>query len=313
MTSSDRPATTSANGAPFVSVGLPVYNGARFLAETLDSHLAQTYENFELIISDNGSTDDTEAICRAYAARDERIKYHRSDENRGGSWNYNNVFHLSSAEYFKWSAHDDLLAPTYLERCVEVLHRAPPSVVLAYPKTTIIAEDGSFVRHYEDRLDLREPTPHRRIRRLVRDVVMSNAAFGLMRSSVLAQTRLLPSFVSSDWVMLFELALRGQFWEIPERLFFRREHQAMSRYANIGPTEVMKWFNPAHNARYVTEFWRLFSEHLVSIGRSPLDRAEKARVYDVFVPVWGRRHWRRMGREAVGFVHAVRVRSPETR
>ncbi len=292
---------------PRVSIGLPVYNGARFLAETLDCHLAQTYRDFELIISDNGSTDETEAICRAYADRDARIRYYRSPENRGASWNYNRVFHLSRGEYFKWSSHDDLLAPTYVERCVDVLDQAP-SIVVCYPKTTIIDENGSIVREYDDRLNLSEPTPHERARHLVRTIIMANPAFSMMRSSALRHTRLLDSFVSSDYVLLFELALLGEFREIPEPLFFRREHPAMSRHANIGPEQVMKWFDPSHRGRYVTEFWRLFAEHLVSIARLPLSPAEKLKVYATFVPAWGRRRWRRMWYETAGLVRVLPAR-----
>ena len=115
---------------PRVTIGLPVYNGQNYLVETLESLLAQTYTDFELVISDNASTDRTEAICRQYAAGDARIRYYRNDENIGASANYNRAFELGRGEYFKWAAHDDLLAPTYLERCVEVLD-ANPDVVLA--------------------------------------------------------------------------------------------------------------------------------------------------------------------------------------
>ena len=110
---------------PRVSIGMPVYNGAAFLRESLDSLLSQTYEDFELVISDNGSTDGTQNICRAYATEDVRIRYYREEENRGAAWNYNRVFELARGEYFKWAAHDDVHAPTFLERCVEVVDNNP--------------------------------------------------------------------------------------------------------------------------------------------------------------------------------------------
>src|SRR3982751_485615 len=100
---------------PKVSIGLPVYNGELHLALALDSILAQTYGDFEIVISDNGSTDGTESICRRYAAADPRIRYERNETNRGAAWNYNHVFELSRGEYFKWMAHDDLIEPNYLE------------------------------------------------------------------------------------------------------------------------------------------------------------------------------------------------------
>src|SRR5512145_868606 len=116
---------------PRVSIGLPVYQGARFIRNALESILAQTHEDFELIISDNASTDGTEAIVRAYAERDRRVKYHRNARNVGAAQNFNRVFSLASGEYFQWVAHDDVLAPACIARCVEVLDRER-DVVLCY-------------------------------------------------------------------------------------------------------------------------------------------------------------------------------------
>jgi glycosyltransferase involved in cell wall biosynthesis len=106
---------------PRVSIGLPVYNGERFLKDALDSILSQTYRDFELIISDNASSDHTEEICRRYAARDERVRYYRYDNNVGAARNFNRVFQLSRGEYFKWAAHDDICSPGFLQRCVKIL------------------------------------------------------------------------------------------------------------------------------------------------------------------------------------------------
>src|SRR5688572_7662493 len=119
---------------PKVSIGLPVYNGENYLSQALDSLLGQTYSDFELIISDNGSTDRTQEICRAYAIKDRRVRYFRSATNRGAAWNFNNVFALSSGKYFKWAAHDDICAPEFLERCLEVLE-CDPGIVVCFPKT----------------------------------------------------------------------------------------------------------------------------------------------------------------------------------
>src|SRR5207244_8337852 len=117
---------------PRVSIGLAVYNGERFLRQTLDSIAAQTFEGFELVISDNASSDSTEEICRTYAARDSRIKYSRNSVNIGGNDNFNRAFRLSSGQYFRWSAADDIFAPTSLEVCVNVLDEHA-EVVLCYP------------------------------------------------------------------------------------------------------------------------------------------------------------------------------------
>src|SRR5947199_9425659 len=82
-------------------------------------------------ISDNGSTDGTETICRDYAAKDRRVRYYRGNRNRGSVWNFNRVFRLAQAEYFKWAACDDICVPEYVGGCVEVLDSAR-SIVLIY-------------------------------------------------------------------------------------------------------------------------------------------------------------------------------------
>ena len=124
--------------APLVTIGLPVYNGGQFLATALDSLLGQTFTDFELIISDNASTDTTEEICREYARADARVRYRRSSENRGFTWNANRVVELAAGKFFRWAAHDDACLPTFLERCVETLRSESPSVVLAYPRSKVI-------------------------------------------------------------------------------------------------------------------------------------------------------------------------------
>ncbi|MBD2214537.1 glycosyltransferase family 2 protein [Nostoc linckia FACHB-104] len=97
-----------------LSIGLPVYNGKKFIRESIDCILNQTFQDFELIISDNASTDNTEKICREYAAKDNRIRYYRNAKNIGCARNFHRAFELSTGEYFKWVAYDDLHAPEYL-------------------------------------------------------------------------------------------------------------------------------------------------------------------------------------------------------
>jgi len=106
---------------PRLSIGLPVYNGEEYLAESFDALLGQTYEDFELVVSDNASTDGTEAICRKYAAQDSRIRYLRLPRNIGATPNHNHVFAESRGELFKWASHDDLYGRDLLRLCVEAL------------------------------------------------------------------------------------------------------------------------------------------------------------------------------------------------
>ena len=139
---------------PTVSIGLPVYNGAEYLTQTLDTLLKQSFRDFEIIISDNASTDATQEICTQYQELDPRIKYYRVDENKGAAWNFNRVFQLARGKYFKWAAHDDLILPTFLERCVEVLDNSP-DVVLVFTKLDIIDAQGKKVDTYENSIKYR--------------------------------------------------------------------------------------------------------------------------------------------------------------
>ena len=278
---------------PTVSIGLPVYNGERFLAEALDSLLGQTFTDFELIISDNASTDATEEICRAFARSDPRIEYRRSPENRGEAWNFNRVLELATGQFFKWAAHDDVCAPTFLERCVETFRSESSAVVLVYPRATAIDEHGAVLWEHWDRLDLREATPHERIKHLVRKPAnMGTSIHGLIRTSALRQTRGELPFPGSDYVTLAELALLGEFREIPELLFHRRFHPGMSRRAHATLADLAEWFEPGSSNRVVLEYWTLLFQHLVSIKRAPLGFRERMRCCAVFVPSWTR-YWRR--------------------
>jgi glycosyltransferase involved in cell wall biosynthesis len=284
-------------GPPRVSIGLPVYNGDRFLEQTLDMLLAQTFRDFELVIADNASTDRTQEICLAYAGPDERIRYYRSDENRGATWNFNRAFTLTRSEYFKWSAYDDLCEPTFLEQCISALDRQPRAV-LVFPKTRLIDESGHFVRDHEDGLALPQQTAHERLGRLVAALGYANPVYGLIRSSALRRTRLLGDYPSADYVLLAELALLGEFAELPERLFLRRIHPQMSRLQNPDPASAARWFRPDTQARFRAESSRLCLEHLVAISHAPLGVAERLRCIGTFARVGGRRYAHHVLREA---------------
>jgi glycosyltransferase involved in cell wall biosynthesis len=107
--------------SPRVSFGMPVYNGAKTIASALESILGQTFADFEVIISDNASTDATSGIAQDFCKADRRIQYFRNERNLGAHPNFNRAFTLSRGEYFKWAAHDDVIASDYLEKCVRVL------------------------------------------------------------------------------------------------------------------------------------------------------------------------------------------------
>src|ERR1700726_3052082 len=152
---------------PLVSIGIPVFNAQRYLREALDSLIAQDYENIELVISENASTDGTAAICREYAARDPRVRYERAEMNQGAVWNFNRVYSLARGTYFMWAAFDDLRAPSYVRRCVERLE-AQPSAVLCCTDVRLIDEAGRRIQP-DPRMRLAHPvggSPAARVRAL---------------------------------------------------------------------------------------------------------------------------------------------------
>ena len=277
---------------PPVTLAMPVFNGERYLEETLASLLGQELADFELVISDNGSTDCTEAICRAAAAADARITYHRHDRNRGAAWNYNHLVGLARGRYFKWCGHDDICEPTYLVRCVDALEAAGPAAVLAYPRTVLINADGAPRRSYDDGLDLRDTAPHDRFAGLLRNLGLANAVFGLIRTDTLRATQLIGAYNLSDLVLLCELALRGQMLEVPEELFRRRMHAGSSHEANPTLRSVREWFSGQAASGPIFERTRLIAEIVRAVLRAPLTRREQAACLGVLARTWGPRYTR---------------------
>lgn len=258
-----------------ISIGLPVYNGARYLGEAIDSILSQTFFDFELIISDNGSSDSTVEICRRYAADDSRVRLELNASNRGAAWNYNRVFALATGEYFKWCSHDDSIAPTYLQRCYEVL-AAHPKTVLCYPQTLLIDEHGGNPTFYPDGLHLDAPDPVARFERyLFRPAKRCNPLLGLMRREALIRTDLIGSYNASDQVLLAHLALLGGFYEIPEPLMLRRDHPGASLRANRTAREVAAWFDPSRRGKIVLPALRHGWEYLRCIRKAKLGLSQQ--------------------------------------
>ena len=223
---------------------MPVYNAESYLEEALESLIAQSFEDLEVVISDNASTDATEEICRAYAQKDDRIRYCRSRQNYGVIHNFNNVFRLSAGEYFKWAGSDDICGRDYLLRAVETLD-SDPSVVLVWAKTIGIDERGARVPLPSEVSDLNAPNsvysldPVDRVRRLLRHMWWVDGPFhGVMRADALAQTRWLhPPHPSGDQILLTELSLKGRFYEIPEEMFFTRVHPGKTSRRHSSLTE----------------------------------------------------------------------------
>lgn len=286
------------SNVPPLSLGMPVYQGESYLPDTLDSILEQDFGDFELLISDNASTDGTADICQEYVQRDQRVRYIRNQTNQGAARNYNQVFALTTGRYFKWASYDDLLAPSYLRRCTETLDSAPPTVAVCYPRTTIIDGQGAVVRVHDDNFDIRGHDPAKRLAEFAWRWSLCNPCFGIHRRSVLAKTRLIEPYISSDVTLLAELALRGEFWEVPERLFFRRVHATSSRQGDVTLDDVARWFHPAQRPGRLHPRHRIFFEILRAIEQAELPPVDRIRCYAAFTTAWSMRRSRVMAGRA---------------
>jgi len=261
---------------PRLSIGLPVFNGELLIRDALDSILGQTFTDFELIISDNGSHDRTEEICRSCAAKDSRIRYLRNDVNKGVVWNFNRVFEIATGEYFKWVTHDDVYRPTFLERCIEYLDQNPDTVMV-YTKTTDIDINGLVIedRHW----DLREnsPFPWERFRHLICNEHSCFQIFAVIRSQALRKTQLHGSYYGSDRVLLAELSLLGPFYEVPEDLFLHREYSGRVTKTYDTPQLMYKLYKPDAGKQRSFPFCKLFREYFSVVSGSSLGLHDKLR------------------------------------
>jgi glycosyltransferase involved in cell wall biosynthesis len=235
---------------PTVSVGVPVYNGEKFLPNALKRLLEQNYEDFELIITDNASTDATEEICREFAGRDGRVRYYRNAVNVGLAANHNRAFSFARGQFFKWSAHDDDFPRAMLATFVGALQKAPADVVLVYSPCEYIDELGQVVGVDSDG-SKDHPSARQRLSYLLRNLNAYNSLYGLIRSSVLRKTHLHGLFPMSDHVLLSELAMLGVFVQIPEPVLRIRRHPGRSFAANTSAKALRELFNPGHGKQFL--------------------------------------------------------------
>ena len=287
---------------PKLSIGIPVYNGESYLPEALRAFLEQDYSDFELIVSDNASTDRTEAIVREFAARDSRIRYYRNPENLGASRNFSRVFDYARGEFFKWACADDLPYPGYLRRLTETLAAAPPEVVLVTSRVALIDGEGRPLTDEEgrpfawtewasewggpERLSTDAATPSRRLAEVLPRLRWCTAYMGIFRREALALTRKIDAFAVSDRVLMVEVAMLGKIIEIDEFLLARRQHPGISTEIAKTPEEYALWIDPkTKNVRRASR--RIMSlEYLASIRRLPLSPLERVRCAVVIAKIW---------------------------
>lgn len=294
---------------PRVSIGLPVFNGEKYIKTALDSLISQDFDDFELIISDNASTDQTRAICRAYAAKDARIQYYRNESNIGSAPNYRKVFELARAEFFKWCSYDDVWHPRFLSRCLQVFESAPPCTVLVYPLCDLIDEHGKVLGRAPDRVETRKRSPHGRLAEVLSNVSYAYPVWGLIRTDCLRRTKLTGSTPYWDETLLAELSLFGEIREVPEVLSQQRVHDANAvalcaieqgtevsndpSKANRRTREALRaWTDPtqARKRVWLPSYEEHLWEHAKRVYHAPVPRFEKILCYltVLFICYWSR-------------------------
>lgn len=302
---------------PRVTIGVPVYNGQKYIRFALDSLLAQTIPDLEVVVTDNCSTDSTPRIVRDYAARDPRVKYVRNNTNLGPARNYNRCIELARGGYFKWSSADDVCAADFIEKCVKVLD-ADPSVVLVYPRTSVIDPEGKVVYHYGYELELADPRPYVRLARLLNvnhKVHGAHELYGVMRTEALRSTPGMRMHVRGDSALLARLALLGRLQRVEEYLFFNRDHtdrssrylpekmvrggSRLARYLGSGPLPASEWWDGSLRGKIVFPEWRVLGEYIRAVRETGrLTPAEKLAGYGA-LGTFTLRHLPKMGRDVV--------------
>lgn len=281
---------------PPVSIGLPVFNGEAYLQEALDSLLSQDFGDFELAIGDNASTDGTEEICRDALRRDRRVTYHRSDSNRGAAWNFSRLVHLTRGEYFRWAAHDDVNAPTYLRRCVDVLAEHQ-DVSLCFSRVLRINSQGRSLGIQS----VPTPATQRRAPARARSFLWHRAfpkaaPFGLARRVQLERTDLIKPYRSSDRTFLLQMALHGRFHEIEEPLLLHRTHPDRSVY--LPAEKRLAWWDGGDAGRGSLAKWRLLRGYVEAMGSIALPIHTRAETM-CYLGGWAFQNASPLSREAI--------------
>ena len=257
-----------------MAIGLPVYNGERFLAQSIESLLGQTFTDFAIYINDNASTDRTGEICLRYAEQDARIHYQRVERNIGMPGNFNRTFAMARSKYFRWQTADDYCDEHLLEDAVQVLE-GDPSLALCYPRAIFVDAESNELYRWQDALHLLDDDPARRFRAVVGGIVRVHHHLGLMRADCLRRTGLWAGHVSADIGLVAELSLYGKFFQIEKYQFFRRVHEDSSSWATDDEEHQARTYHAPGVRRIPFSRARFHWRYAQAVARSPLPPADR--------------------------------------
>jgi glycosyltransferase involved in cell wall biosynthesis len=289
-----------AAAAPLVVLGMTLYNKASHLPEALDSLLAQTYTGFRLVLLDDASVDGTEAIARAYAARDPRVSYVRHDTRQAMVATWHEVAELAfaacpSARYFAWVSDHDRWHPRWLDRLLGEIESAP-GTVLAYPITRRTAQDGSELEKGARLFDTAGVgTARARWSHFCREGIGSgDMVYGLVDIEALRAAGIFRPVLRPDRLLIAELSLYGQIRQVPEVLWFRRDSEGTSvdrqRHTLFLPGQEPKWFGAPPWFQHAQSLWRTYVAGTPAFGLSRTAWMAMLAQYQI---TYGWRHFRK--------------------
>ncbi len=246
---------------------MPAYMAGKWVTPCLESILAQTMPDFEVVISDNASTDDTYAICQSFAARDARIRVLRQPSNIGIAGNHNFTLREARAPYFCWLSANDIYDPHFLERCLAVLDASPDVVLVAPRASNFIDTPGDGKLDAESFLpDVADPS--RRLYAVMSSTRATRVFRGVYRRSALdAKGPLRPMF-GNDHLLVVELSTIGRIVQIPGPLYYERI-SAGARTASVPLRRRAQYYEPGggvssmlfHRMRILGRFWGIAWRH----------------------------------------------------
>jgi glycosyltransferase involved in cell wall biosynthesis len=292
---------------PRVTIGLPLYNGQRFVAQTLDSLLAQDFKDFEIVVSDNASTDASVTVVERYVQRDSRVRLLRQSVNLGANGNFSAVVHEARGEYFKWSTCSDLCNPGFLSSCVDLLD-TQSDAVLAAPRTFIFTDDPARAQPYPNDIEVRDAAPSARFIRVNQTLKLNNAMNGLIRTHALRKLDPpIDHYIKADLVMISCLALQSAF-HIAEGAHFFRRMDPQTATSLMSVEDDRKHHYPVMSARALLPTWRLYLGWLRYIRQAPVAPAERhaAMRYVLHMGRWERASFARDLLSAAGYLLRLR-------
>jgi glycosyltransferase involved in cell wall biosynthesis len=296
---------------PRLSIGMPIYNGAETIADSLDSLLAQTFTDFELIVSDNASTDNSVEIVQRYQRQDARIRLIRQPVNLGANGNFSAVVDAAQGTYFKWTTCSDLCSPHFLQASVDLLDRHP-EVVLAAPTTLLFESDPAQHQAYDGDIEVRGNLPSERFVQLIRKLKFNNAMNGVIRTSALRyQQPVIDHFLKADIVMVSCLALQGEFALVPDALFYRRMDPKTATIL-MSVEDDIKHHYPVMSSKALFPTWRLYAGWCRAAWKTPVPAHERRTAcrYLARMAIWERKEFLHDVISGLGYFFKLRWMTP---